>query len=321
VSEYDEIYICNEDLLALVFHFAGKDGWKGLLLPEPDTLKTLLSKNSTIAFAQSAGIAAPRTFIPVNEREIAQLAERLGFPLVVKGERGESAVNVRVVKSAKDLVPTYLRIKRREESYRGMPALEEFIPGTGYSVGGLFHQGRALRVCAHRKILTYPPEGGQTVKGITERPPALLESALRLFGALRYNGLGHMEFIQDRRDERFKFLEINPRIWGSISIAECAGVDLFCIDVLLSTSSFRSTMRAARSNRGASKIIGSARHSSLGNPNPPGEFAALAGKAGIAAFARAAAASPRTAGRRDAQGDGRESKPDGFRSPSARSES
>jgi predicted ATP-grasp superfamily ATP-dependent carboligase len=226
-SEYDEIYVCNEDLLALVFHLTGKDSWKGLLLPETDSLKTLLSKNSTITFAERAGIAVPRTFIPGDEREVAQFADRLGFPLVVKGERGESGVNVRIVKSGKDLAPTYLEIKRSEKSYGGLPALQEFIPGTGYSVGGLFDHGRAVRICAHRKILTYPPAGGQTVKGITERPPALLESALRFFEALRYNGLGHMEFIKDRRDERFKFLEINPRIWGSISIAECAGVDLF----------------------------------------------------------------------------------------------
>src|SRR5207245_8603316 len=84
-----------------------------------------------------------------------------------------------------------------------------------------------LRVCAHRKLLTFPPGGGWTVKGITERPPRLLEEAFKVFAAFDYTGLGHVEFIRDLRDSRFKFLELNPRVWGSIGIVEHAGVELY----------------------------------------------------------------------------------------------
>jgi predicted ATP-grasp superfamily ATP-dependent carboligase len=116
---------------------------------------------------------------------------------------------------------------RIEEPYGGRPALQQFIKGQAYSVGGLFHNGRPLRLCAHRKLLTYPRGGGVTVKGVTERPGDLLEETAKAFGALQYTGLGHAEFIRDEHEGGFKFIEINPRVWGSIGIAEHAGVDLY----------------------------------------------------------------------------------------------
>src|SRR2546430_1962492 len=53
----------------------------------------------------------------------------------------------------------YRDVMTRETLYGGQPALQEFIPGTAYSIGGLFYAGQALRACAHRKILTYPAAG------------------------------------------------------------------------------------------------------------------------------------------------------------------
>jgi hypothetical protein len=55
----------------------------------------------------------------------------------------------------------------------------------------------------------------------------LLEEAYKVFAALKYTGLGHVEFVREGPDGEFKFLELNPRVWGSIGIARYAGVDLF----------------------------------------------------------------------------------------------
>jgi hypothetical protein len=34
-----------------------------------------------------------------------------------------------------------------------------------------------------------------------------------------------VEFVRDARDGQFRFLEINPRVWGSIGFGRFAGVD------------------------------------------------------------------------------------------------
>jgi predicted ATP-grasp superfamily ATP-dependent carboligase len=76
-----------------------------------------------------------------------------------------------------------------------------------------------LRVYVYRKIFRYPIGGGLTAKAVTEWPAGLLEDAFRMFRALHYNGLGQIQFIRNRHDELFKFMEVNPRMWSCIGLA------------------------------------------------------------------------------------------------------
>jgi hypothetical protein len=226
-GRYDAIFLCSEEILHAILPLLYDGALPGLPLSGTNTLEVLLNKYSTLRFAQQAGVPVPKTVAPEGEEEVEGIARGFGHQLVVKGERGDSSRNVRLVTQGSKLVLAYREISHRESAYSGRPVLQEFISGPAYSVAGLFQDGRPLRICAHRKLLTYPPAGGWTVKGITERPIGLLDEAFKMFGALKYTGLGHAEFIRDVRDNKFKFLELNPRVWGSIGIAKHAGVDLY----------------------------------------------------------------------------------------------
>jgi predicted ATP-grasp superfamily ATP-dependent carboligase len=227
-GHYDEIYVCTEPVLELIMPLLDSHpAWRALLVPATQSLKITLSKNDTIELAMSAGVPVPRTLVPGHVREAMAFARELGFPVVIKGEKGESARNVRIVRAEPELEPAFCEIVACETAYQGRPAVQEFVNGSSYLVGGLFDQGRPLRVCAHRKVLTYPPSGGVTVKGVTERHADLLDSAFKVFAALNYSGLGSADFIRDNRTGEFKFLEINPRVWASIGLAHYAGADLF----------------------------------------------------------------------------------------------
>ncbi len=224
---YDAIYLCNEDILEIIAPVMGSVSWRALPASAPASLRLMMSKNQVLDLAQRSGVSVPTTMVPESEDQLDVFARELGMPLVIKGEKGESGRNVRIVHSLSDVRAAYRDVCAREASYRGRPAVQQFVRGTGYSVGGLFQNGHPLRICAHRKILTYPPQGGWTVKGVTERPPKLIEDACKVFAALEYTGLGHVEFVREERGGEFKFLELNPRVWGSIGIARYAGVDLF----------------------------------------------------------------------------------------------
>jgi carbamoylphosphate synthase large subunit len=226
-GEHDVVFLCDEEILEIIFPLLDAGSLPGLPLSSPGAIEILLSKSSTLRFADNAGVPVPKTHVPSDEAEVEGIARTLGEHLLVKGERSDGGKNVRLVTRTSELLPFYREILKRESAYGGRPAIQEFIVGQAYSVAGLFHNGQGLRVCAHRKLLTYPPAGGWTVKGITERPVALLEEAFKIFGALKYTGLGHAEFICDTRDGKFRFLELNPRVWGSIGIARHAGVDLY----------------------------------------------------------------------------------------------
>ena len=223
---YSVIYLCSEHLLDKIMqHIQRSASCQGLLLSEPSLLRTLLSKNSVMRLAAEAGIPTPRTLFPANEREIDAQGSALGFPLVVKGEGGESSRTIRIVRNRGELHSSYRALTRRETTDDRKPSLQEFLTGPTYSVGGLFQDGKPIRICAGRMVLMEPYNAGLMVKGVTERPPKLIANALGVFEALRYTGFGDADFVLDSRDGQFKFLEINPEVWANIVLAERAGVD------------------------------------------------------------------------------------------------
>jgi predicted ATP-grasp superfamily ATP-dependent carboligase len=213
-GSYDVIYLCSEHLLDKITQRIQRSApWKGLLLSEPSLLRTLLSKNSVMRLAAEAGIPIPKTLFPATEKELD------------KGEGGESSRTIRMIRSRSDLLASYRAVMDQEKTHDTKPCLQEFITGPTYSVGGLFQDGRPIRICAGRMALMEPYKAGLMVKGVTERPPKLIANALRVFEALRYTGFGDADFVLDPRDGQFKFLEVNPEVWANIDLAEHAGVD------------------------------------------------------------------------------------------------
>ncbi len=223
---YDAVFVCNEELLEAILMLGLQKRCPGLVLPSAPSLDLALSKSAMLQVAEEAGVAVPRTFYPKTAAALRDIAAELDFPLIIKGDRGEAGTHVRLVTRPSELADAYHQVAELETSGSSVPMMQEYVEGTGYSVGGLFHEGRPLRVCAHRKVVAIPPLGGLTVSGVTENDPVLLREACKIFGALDYTGLGHVEFIRDKLN-RFTFLEINPRVWGTTAIAEYAGVDLF----------------------------------------------------------------------------------------------
>lgn len=224
---YDAIYVCSEAILEIVAPVLHGPGWRALPCPRGAALDLVLSKNTALECARAAGVAVPVQVIPKDEADVVTLGREIGFPLVIKGEKGELARNVRFVYTEAELLPYYREVRDAERGYGGEPALQQFLPGETYLVGGLFRDGEALRLSAHRKAIMYPPQGGATALAVTVRPRALIDTALAVVAAFRYTGLANLDFVHDPRDGRYKFIEINPRVWASIGLAQHAGVDLY----------------------------------------------------------------------------------------------
>jgi biotin carboxylase len=199
-ESYDAIHVCHEEILDHVRPWLERTNWRGLLAPPPQGLQIALSKNAALALAARLGVATPYTVIPDGEEHAAILAHDFALPLVVKGDTGESSENVRIVWQREQVAEKYREVAAGETRPGSRPALQEFIRGPAYTIGGLFFKGEPLRVMAYRKLVRYPyPFGGNTVRGVTERNPELLGEVFKIFSGLEYSGIGHVEFIRDDR--------------------------------------------------------------------------------------------------------------------------
>jgi len=70
--------------------------------------------------------------------------------------------------------------------------------------------------------------------GLSSYRESYLDAELEAVGrkmleAVHWDGVAMVEFKRDKRDQRYKLMEINGRWWGSLALAIAAGVDFPCL--------------------------------------------------------------------------------------------
>lgn len=226
-KEYVTLYICEDHLMEIIYESIGRiKKYVNVVFPETTLSQIAFNKRESYQYMKSLEVPIPNTIFPENIDEIFALRERLIFPLVVKGEKGTASLLVRYAKNYDELLQSYRELSELENSYRGKPMIQEYLNGEGYLVHALCNKGETLAICTHKKLHQIPVKGGITSKGITVAQEELKEYATRILQKLSWSGLIKMDFMLDRRDRMFKFIEMDPRVSASIDIVRCAGVDM-----------------------------------------------------------------------------------------------
>ncbi len=199
-----------------------------VILPVADHEKIRLANNKAlmIAKAEAWGIAVPKV---ISWHTPSELAEKLALndkPLVVKLRRGNSAKGVfypttdsEAVQLCQDLIRQYNLVPER------YPVVQERVTGEGWGVSCLYWQGERLASFTHRRLREKTATGGTSTLRESRRNPVLEEMAHTLLDKMEWHGLAMVEFKYDPGSGEGWFIEVNPRLWGSIHLAIAAGVD------------------------------------------------------------------------------------------------
>ncbi|QHS22720.1 acetyl-CoA carboxylase biotin carboxylase subunit [Virgibacillus sp. MSP4-1] len=170
-----------------------------------------------------------------NEEEGLKVANEIGFPVIIKATAGGGGKGIRVARTEDELINGIRMTQNEAETAFGNPGvyLEKFIEDFRHveiqvladEYGNTIHLGE--RDCTIQRRMQ---------KLIEEAPsPALTESirqemgqaAVKAAQAVNYRGAGTIEFIFDRTDKKFYFMEMNTRIQVEHPVTEqITGVDL-----------------------------------------------------------------------------------------------
>ncbi|MGM0578414.1 MAG: ATP-grasp domain-containing protein [Myxococcota bacterium] len=194
-------------------------------LPRPQAREIAFRKNAAYRHAERMAIRIPRTRYPSSLAQVRSMVSELSHPVVVKGQIGTAGSHVRFAAIPEETEEAWQEIADMEGSFDGHPSIQEYVPGPGYVVHCVFEHGRPVGVCCHRKDRQYPVAGGVTSAGTTVDEPELEDAACAFLRSLRWHGVAKMDFIRDRRDGRFRFIEVDPRVSASIDITRVAGAD------------------------------------------------------------------------------------------------
>ena len=181
-------------------------------------------KAQVLKLAEAKGIPIPKTWTLEDLSQLDDILETLPFPVVIKPRTGSGAVGITYPKTPGAIKSQYLSTHKRFP----FPMIQELIPREGAGFGASFlmdEQGRVKASFVHKRLREYPVTGGASTLRESVKHDDIREMALTLLKALDWFGVAMVEFKIDPRDGIPKLMEINPRFWGSLSLAIESGVN------------------------------------------------------------------------------------------------
>lgn len=105
------------------------------------------------------------------------------------------------------------------------PQVEECVQGEGYGNSVLYWHGRHIANFTHRRLRDKIETGGTSVYREASSHEGIEMAAKKIFSSIGWHGLAMCEFKVCPQTKKFWFIEVNPRMWGSIPLAIAAGVN------------------------------------------------------------------------------------------------
>jgi D-aspartate ligase len=194
---------------------------------------SLTDKATMFEVARRHGVPTPEVTVPHTVEDVRAFAERSAFPVVLKGIDGarlkkRTGLKMAIVEGPDELVRRYAAM---EDPADPNLMLQEYIPGgddTIWMFNGYFDEAsECLFGLTGRKIRQTPPHVGVTSLGIVEANPTVDETTRRWMKALGYRGILDIGYRYDARDDRYKVLDVNPRIGATFRLfVDRAGMDV-----------------------------------------------------------------------------------------------
>ncbi len=238
LSEADAIHP-GYGLLSESPEFAEACAKSGLIFigPTADTMRRLGNKVAARNLAIEIGVPVVPATVPLPEdpKEIARMAEEVGYPVMLKASWGGGGRGMRVIRSAADLAREVTEGKREAMAAFGKDEvyLEKLVERARHvevQVLGDTH-GNAVHLFERDCSIQ------RRNQKVVERAPApylddaqrheLSGYALKLARETAYIGAGTVEFLMDADTGKFYFIEVNPRIQVEHTVTEeVTGIDI-----------------------------------------------------------------------------------------------
>ncbi|MEN3014443.1 MAG: ATP-grasp domain-containing protein [bacterium] len=102
---------------------------------------------------------------------------------------------------------------------------QEYIKGSGIGIGGFWLNGEPILVGGHKRLIESHSSGGISVLAESYIHSDAFIFAKNVMKKLGYTGIGMVEFKLGHDNVPY-FMEINPRMWGTLPLYIYAGLDI-----------------------------------------------------------------------------------------------
>ena len=213
--------------------------------PSPNSIRLMGDKSTAKETMEGVGVpTVPGSKgLITNVAEAYELAEGIGYPVIIKATAGGGGRGMRLVENKKNLEKMFKAAQGEAEAAFGNDGLymEKFIKKPRHvevqiladRSGNVIHLGE--RDCSvqrrHQKLLEESPSPAlnKTFRA------KLGNAAIAAAKSIKYEGAGTVEFLVDE-DEKFYFMEMNTRIQVEHPVTEMVtGVDLIAEQIKIAS--------------------------------------------------------------------------------------
>lgn len=189
--------------------------------PSPESIRLMGDKATARSTMKSAGVPITPGFDGVieNDNEALEIADKIGYPVIIKASAGGGGRGMRIVRSKDELLTALAAAQQEAQAAFSNPAvyIEKYleiarhieIQVLGDQHGNVVHLGE--RECSvqrrHQKLIEESPSPAI----LPEMRREMGEIAVKACREIGYVSAGTMEFLLDENDN-FYFMEMNTRI-------------------------------------------------------------------------------------------------------------
>ncbi len=203
--------------------------------PKPQVLATMGEKARARETVKKAGvpILSGSDGVVADEEEALRIADRIGYPVIVKAAAGGGGRGMRIAADETELQRVFPVAREEARAAFSVPDvyIEKYLPSPrhiefqilGDSKGNIVHLGE--RECSiqrkHQKLVEESPSVALTPRMRQKMADAAMVAAR----AVKYENAGTIEFLL--QDSQFYFIEMNTRIQVEHPVTEMVtGIDL-----------------------------------------------------------------------------------------------
>lgn len=208
----------DTECLAILKHRSKLEKYYHFTMAGYEVVNSIINKELFYHLLQSYNIAHPKTFFPKNPKQAEEASTLLSYPCLVKPVyttyfRFDFHTKLFVAHSPEQLVSLYEKAYRK----RHQVMLQEIIPGDARMMFGFNayydRTGVSYGRFVYQRLREWPPGFGNGCYIQWVEQPVLSQITSVFIKRLGYYGIVDAEFKYDARDNTFKFIEMNPRIW------------------------------------------------------------------------------------------------------------
>lgn len=198
------------------------------LVPTNEALELADDKDTVRQTAQALGIPVPPTTSLAEHPSLEAMADTIeNYPCFIKYRNGEglglrSHERYKIAHNRQELLSYYQEMDAISQN----PIVQQYIPGHDVGVAMITDENYdPIDFLCYESLREYPITGGPTCYCYTLFNENLVRYAAKLLKELKFQGIAMLDFRGS--PEKPYLLEINPRIWGSANLCDCANASFF----------------------------------------------------------------------------------------------